>query len=219
MPVGNLPGWTQVYTQDFNGSSLPSRWGWYNGTPGGDSPSVAHWTPSMCSVSGGQVHFMADGINSCGLESSVNPQTYGLWLVRMKGDSEPSGMRFSDIALLWPASNSWTAEIDFYEDTGGSRSQYNASMFACPNGTCPYQVRNIANDGTQWHTYGVARTPSGVTYSVDGRTVATFSASPDVPMQLKLQSQNLSGGSGAPTERETMTVDWVAEYSYTPGSG
>jgi len=213
MPVGNLPGWTQVYAQDFNSNSLPTRWGWYSGTPGGYSPNVANWTPSMCSISGGEVHFMARGINSCGLESSVNRQTYGMYLVRMKGDSEPSSMQFSDIALLWPASNSWAAEIDFYEDTGGSRSQYNASMFACPNGTCPYQVRGIGNDGAQWHTYGVAWTPTKVTYSVDGRTVASFNASPAVPMELKLQSQNL-GGSVPSTEIETMTVDWVVEYSY-----
>jgi beta-glucanase (GH16 family) len=219
MPVGNLPGWTEVYTQDFNGSSLPSGWGAYNGTPGGYSPTVANWSPHNCSVSGGELHFTADGISSCGIGSHVNPQTYGMYVVRLKGDAEPPG-DFSDIALLWPASNTWTAEIDFYEDMDivTNRSQYNASMFACPQGTCPFQQRSIPNDGTQWHTYGVQWTPSGVTYLLDGTVVAHSSESPHVPMILDLQSQNLSG-SGMPSERETMTVDWVAEYAYTPGSG
>jgi hypothetical protein len=217
MPVGSVPGWTQVYTQDFAGMSIPSGWGTYAGTPGGESPSVAGWNPSMCSVSGGELHFMADGIHSCGVSIYGSPQTYGAYLVRMKGDAEPSTMLFSDIALLWPADNSWSAEIDFYEDNGASRSQYNASMYACPNGTCHYEAPGIQNNGTQWHTYGVAWTPTSVTYTVDGRTVAQFDAAPQVPMVLDLQSQNLAGA-GAPAERETMAVAWVAEYAYTPGT-
>jgi hypothetical protein len=32
-------------------------------------------------------------------------------------------------------------------------------------------------------------------------------------MNMGLQSQNLNGG-GTPTQRETMTVDWVEQYSW-----
>ena len=37
MPVGNIPGWRQVFTDDFNGRTLDSsKWRLYWGKPGGD---------------------------------------------------------------------------------------------------------------------------------------------------------------------------------------
>jgi beta-glucanase (GH16 family) len=225
MPVGNLPGWKQVYAQAFDGNSLPSDWNAFDGTPGGYSPSVAGWRSSLCSVSGGELHFMADGIHSCGVGWYSYPQTYGMYLVRMKGDIEPSTMHFSDIALLWPANNQWPPEIDFYEDSGSSRSSYMATVHPGPNGNNSGQVHVVVgSNGAQWHTYGVEWTPSTITFTIDGHPAGTAVSRsdtqswPDIPMVLALQSQNL-GGAGAPTERETMTVAWVAEYAYTPGSG
>jgi beta-glucanase (GH16 family) len=75
--------------------------------------------------------------------------------------------------------------------------------------------------GTGWHTYGVEWTPSGVTWLIDGRVVFTAPASqvksparqPALPMYMDLQSQNLQGA-GTPTLRETMTVDWIEEFSW-----
>ena len=83
------------------------------------------------------------------------------------------------------------------------------------------QTGGVPNDGTQWHTYGVEWTPSGVTWLIDGQVVYTAPASqtrspaqqPATTMNMGLQSQNLNGG-GTPTQRETMTVDWVEQYSW-----
>ena len=83
------------------------------------------------------------------------------------------------------------------------------------------QTSGVPNGGTQWHTYGVEWTPSGVTWLIDGRVVYTAPASqakpparqPATPMNLGLQSQNLQGA-GTPTRRETMTVDWVEQFSW-----
>ena len=37
MPVGNIPGWRQVFADDFTGATLDtSRWRLYWGQPGGD---------------------------------------------------------------------------------------------------------------------------------------------------------------------------------------
>ncbi len=36
MPVGNIPGWRQVFADDFNGTTLnTSNWYPYSGQPGG----------------------------------------------------------------------------------------------------------------------------------------------------------------------------------------
>jgi hypothetical protein len=235
-PATTLSGFTFQYVQEFNGNSMPPNWDAYNGVPGGESASVAEWVPSMCTFSGGEAHFMASGIDSCGLQFFGDSQEYGAWFARLKGDDEPSDMWFSDIFLLWPANNQWPPEIDIYEDGGRSRGNTNASLFdtvgdicgSAPTQQClqPYTQSNaqsggVANDGTEWHTYGVEWTPSGVSWLIDGQVVYTAPASqvkspaqqPALPMNMDLQSQNLTGA-GTPTTRETMTVDWVEQFSW-----
>jgi hypothetical protein len=235
-PPTALSGFTARYVQEFNGDSIPPDWDAYSGVPGGESAQVAHWARSMCTFSGGEAHFMASGIDSCGLQFYGAPQEYGAWFARLKGDDEPSGMFFSDIFLLWPANNQWPPEIDIYEDGGRSRSSTRASMYNTVGNICdpaptpqclrPYEQSNgqgggVRNDGTGWHTYGVEWTPSGVTWLIDGRVIFTAPASqvrsparqPALPMYMALQSQNLRGA-GTPTPRETMTVDWVEEFSW-----
>ena len=234
-PPTALAGFTLKYTQDFNGGGIPAEWDAYSGAPGGVSLAVADWVPSMCTFSGGEAHLMAIGVDSCGLEYYGGSQEYGAWFARLKGDSEPSGMLFSDIFLLWPANNQWPPEIDIYEDNG-YRSNTRATLINTVGSICgssptfqclqPYEQSNgpaggIANDGTQWHTYGVEWTPSGVSWLIDGRVVFTAPASqvkspaqqPALPMYMAVQSQNMQGA-GTPAQRETMTVDWVAEFSW-----
>jgi len=145
-------------------------------------------------------------------------------------------MLFSDIFLLWPADNQWPPEIDVYEDEG-VRSRTVATLWntvgnACsssPSDQClsQYQQGNgegdgVANNGTEWHTYGVEWTPSGVSWLIDGRVIFTAPATqvkspaqqPALPMNIALQSQNMPGSSGTSTQRETMTVDWVEQFSW-----
>jgi hypothetical protein len=234
-PPSALPGFTLTYVQDFGGNGIPPNWDAYNGVPGGVSSSVARWVPSMCTFSGGAAHFLANGIDSCGLQYYGDPQIYGAWFARLKGDSQPSDVFFSNIFLLFPASNQWPPEIDIYED-GGGRSSTSASVYntvgnicgSSPTSQClrPYAQSNggsggVRNNDTEWHTYSVEWTPSGVTWLIDGNVIYTALASqvksparqPAVPMYMDLQSQNVQGP-GAPKQRENMTVDWVEEYKW-----
>jgi hypothetical protein len=60
-----------------------------------------------------------------------------------------------------------------------------------------------------------------VSWLIDGNVVFTAPNSerpagaqqPALPMNMGLQSQNLSGG-GTPTTRSTMNVDWVEQFSW-----
>jgi Glycosyl hydrolases family 16 len=235
-PVTALSGFTLKYVQEFNADTLPSNWGAYQGVPGGESSQEAQWLPSMCTFSGGEAHFMASGIDSCGMHYQGDPQEYGAWFARLQGSAEPSGELFSDIFLLWPANNQWPPEIDIYEDEG-NRSRTVATLWntvgnACgssPTSQClgQYQQGNgegdgVANTDTEWHTYGLEWTPSGVSWLIDGHVILTAPASavkspaqqPALPMNLDLQSQNLQGSPGTPSLRETMTVDWVQQFSW-----
>jgi beta-glucanase (GH16 family) len=226
-PPGNVRGWRLAYHTDFSGNSLPAGWGAYSGEPGSDP--YGYWDPADVTVGNGelQLRTKADddpqqpGASSTGgISFYGNPQTYGMYLVRMKGDYEP-GLQISDIALLWPAGNNvWPPEIDFYEDEGGARSGFTASLHPGPDGDdCCIIRRSTSNSGTQWHTYGLIWTPTSITYTIDGKVWGEVESSqlsspaqwPDVPMNLDLQSQNL--GAAQPNGSiTTLTVAWVAEY-------
>ena len=228
VPTGNLPGWQLTYSQDFSGTTLPPGWGAYSGEPGGDP--YGYWDSANVTVSNGELHLSttpnddpqsSNTSSTGGVAFSGNPQQYGMYLVRMKGDYEP-GLQISDIALLWPADgNTWPPEMDFFEDEGGSRSGFTASLHPGPDGDDCCVVRNtLANAATQWHTYGIIWTPTSITYTIDGRPWGVVQSSqvsapgewPSIPMNLDLQSQNL--GPAQPNGSiETMTVAWVAEYA------
>ena len=67
-PSTALSGFTLKYVQEFTGDSVPVGWDTYTGVPGGESSKVAQWVPSMCTFSGGEAHFMASGVDSCGMQ-------------------------------------------------------------------------------------------------------------------------------------------------------
>jgi beta-glucanase (GH16 family) len=227
-PTGNIPGWRLVYRQNFTGNRLPAGWDAYSGEPGGDP--YGYWNPANVTVSNGEMHFGTKPNNdpnrnrtysTGGVAFSGHAQTYGMYLVRMKGDYEP-GLRISDIALLWPQGNAWPPEIDFFEDSGGTRSSFIATLHPGPSGNdCCRVIKYRRIDGTKWHTYGVAWTPTTITYTVDGhlwgkaihrRDISSPGKWPSINMILALQSQNL--GPAQPARPiETMTVKWVAEYA------
>jgi hypothetical protein len=235
-PTTTLAGFTNNYIQEFNGNGIPSGWDAYHGAPGGYTVQQANWEPGMCSFSGGEAHFQAVGVNSCGLQYYGTPQIYGAWMARLKADDTPSGVYFSNIFLLFPANNDWPPEIDIYEDLGSrtstTESMYNTVGSLCgspPSTQClgKYGKSNgqsggVANADDQWHTYGVEWTPSGVTWFIDGRVVFSAPASevkagakqPDTPMYMDLQSQNVGSQAGASSQIGTMDVDWVEEFSW-----
>jgi hypothetical protein len=234
-PATSLSGFTLKYVQEFNGDSAPTNWTIYDAVPGGYSPQVAQWVPSMCTFSGGEARFMASGIDSCGMKYLGGSQEYGAWFVRMQADYQPSNEWFSDIFLLWPTNLQWPPEIDVYEDRG-DRSRTYASLIntvgdacgAAPTFACltPYEQTNgpaggVANSDTDWHTYGVEWTPSGVSWLIDGNVIFSAPASqtpsgaqqPALAMDIALQSQNLQGA-GTPALIQTMSVDWMTEFSW-----
>ena len=115
-------------------------------------------------------------------------------------------------------------EVDFFQDLGGSRQTFSASLHAGPDGNgscCVISSPTQDNNGTQWHTYGVEWTPTSIVYTIDGRQwgstinrnqLGSPAQWPTIPMNLTLQSQNQ--GSAQPANgTETMTVAWVAEYT------
>jgi beta-glucanase (GH16 family) len=223
MPVGDMPGWHQVFRDDFLGSSLNRRaWGAYEGQPGGDPGGW--WDPSHVVVRGGtaQLETYRDARFgrrwvSGGMSSAYAlRQTYGKYLVRFRVDA---GDGVALVLLLWPAADVWPPEIDFGESGGGSRHEMSATLHFGPG---DHQIqRSVSADFTRWHTMGVEWTPGRLQYTLDGRVWATVDspAVPALPMEMDAQTQaGTCGDRYAPCpdattpDKVVAQIDWVVAY-------
>jgi hypothetical protein len=219
VPTGDLPGWRQVFHDDFAAKGLGDTWGKYQGQPGGDPYSL--WQPSHVDQQDGMLvlegsredgQWITGGVSNSGIS-----RLYGKWDVRLRIDASDE---ITYAVLLWPEDEVWPPEIDFAEDGGGPRSSTTATLHYRPDDQIIQRQLDV--DLTQWHTVGVEWLPGKATYTVDGRAWATVESNevPDVPMWLGIQTQ--AGGcqkgfvscptAGTP-DRADLQVDWVSVYA------
>ena len=231
MPTTAPAGWQEIFSDDFPGATLdPSKWTMYNGVAAGDPG--AYFSSSHVSVENGELVLQGykdpnfgDRWVTAGVSSSPGlTQAYGKYLVRFRVDA---GTGISYTALLWPADNAGSPEIDFAEDNGGDRQVVYSTLHTASGQKI---VQTSVVDMTQWHTLGVEWAPSGITYTLDGYIMNTVPASslpsgssiPDIPMALDLQTQAWACGStetwetcpGSSTPPEVdMDIAWVVAYA------
>lgn len=222
MPTGDLPGWRQTFTDDFNEPALTDNWRAYSGTPGGSPQS--EWRKDQVTLRDSQL--VLEGVKegdrwiTGGVTNYPVTQLYGKWEVRFRADaSDETTFHF----LLWPQAEVWPPEIDFLENFGGDRQSASAFLHykdsSEPNGRGKTE-RTVEGDFTEWHTAGVEWVPGKVTYLLDGKPWATVDGDnvPDQPMWLGLQAQAVDCSSPAVsctdgTTRADVLIDWVAVYA------
>jgi hypothetical protein len=222
MPRGDLPGWEQVFTDDFNGPGLDDEmWGRYSGTPGGSPQS--QWQQDHVVVRDSQLvleGYREDGRwITGGVTNWPVTQLYGKWEVRFRADaSDETTFHF----LLWPQEDVWPPEIDFLENFGGGRQSASAFLHFKDDGEANGRSkteRTVDGDFTTWHTAGVEWRPGSVTYTLDGEPWGSVSGDvvPDQPMWLGLQAQAVDCSGGASCTdgitRADVMIDWVAVYA------
>ncbi|MEU7617689.1 glycoside hydrolase family 16 protein [Micromonospora rifamycinica] len=221
LPQGDLPGWRQIFTDDFSGPGLDDRWFAYQGQPDGDPGG--YFDPAHVSVTSGALviggwpesrrggRYVTGGVSN----RHVVSRTHGRFDIRFRMDR---GTGIAYALLLWPASNDYPPEIDIAEDNGRDRSRTYGVLH--PVQGQPVE-RNVPGDFTRWHTAGLEWTPDRLVFTLDGQPWATLSGDqvPDEPMALALQSQAWYCGhtwEACPDEttppRVDLQVDWVAIY-------
>jgi len=220
MPKGDLPGWKQIFSDDFTGTDVSSAWGKYYGQPGGDP--AGWWLQSHVQVNTGLLELQ--GYKDAGKDASgglaawsATQQTYGKYEVRFRADV---GNGYGYVFLLWPAAENWPigGEIDFGEDGGGDRQGLSATLhYGADNSQI---ARQLKADFTQWHTIGVEWTKGSIVYTLDGKPWANVTGSmvPSTPMFLAMQQQALPCtqwsvcvDSTTPA-RTDIDIDWVSVY-------
>jgi hypothetical protein len=229
VPVGDLPGWTQIFTDDFDRCDLGADWGPYSGQPGGNPNS--RWDEPMVDVSGGAMTLKSERTGGEWVTGGVSnypvTQQYGRWEIRMRAD------RSDDISyhmLLWPKSENWPPEIDFAESISGERTQMDGWVhWVDATGERQKAQATVRGDFSDWHTVGVEWAPGVIRYLLDGAVWAEVRSDamiPDEPMWLGLQAEAgacerradwgmMPCSESSPYQPDSVDVqiDWVAVYA------
>jgi hypothetical protein len=225
MPKGDLPGWKQVFAEDFTtnapagtfGTAYKNRFSTYHGFP--DSFKAGTYNRDILSVKDGKLDMHLHKKNGRPQVAAPAPivttpwagQKYGKFTVRFKSDALPG---YKTAWLLWPDSNDWNeGEIDFPE--GGLNSTIWGFNHCVGN-----PMKNCSWADTQvkfsdWHTASIEWTPTRVTYLLDGQVVSNDTKNvPHTAMHWVLQTETASANPTI-TRDGHLQIDWVTVYTHS----
>ena len=236
-PRGDLPGWRQIFVDDFSQNvplgSFPAAvsdtWGAYP-YPWRDTSRNGYYHPQkVVSIGGGLMDMwihseVVDGsmkhlvaapqprIHGPGTPAAQG-QLYGRYAVRFRSDALRG---YKTAWLLWPDSEVWPrdGEIDFPEGDLDSTicafmHRQNATSGGDQDGAC-----TSARYPT-WHTAVVEWGPLVTKFILDGQVILSpTSRIPNTPMHWVLQTEtSLSGIVPDNSTAGHVQVDWVAVYA------
>jgi hypothetical protein len=238
-PVGNLPGWRQIFLDDFptnvaKGSfpdAVSSKWGAYP-SPWRDTSKNGVYSPKdVVSITNGVLNqdiHTSGGVHKVAALTPKIPgtskygQLYGRYEVRMRADSLPG---YKMAWMLWPdsgttitgsASGGGNGEIDYPE--GEFREMDKVWGFV--------HRQNATSGGDQawfkipvnvsgWHTYTIEWSPNLVRFLLDGAEVGrTTERIPNTPMHWVLQTETSLKMVPADSTRGNVQIDWAAAWAY-----
>ena len=232
MPVGNIPGWNQVFADDFANQNVPigqfpaavsGQWTGY-GDGSTDTTGNGEYMPSqVVSIHDGMMDLYlhtANGVHMVAAPEPIIPHApgsqggllYGMYEIRFKADPVPG---YKTAWLLWPDSENWNdGEIDFPE--GNLNSTFSASMHHVGD---PQVLENYQTSDTYgtWHTAIIQWTPQSVIFTIDGQVIGddtNTSVIPSTPMHWVLQTETqLTGGPPSDSASGHVYIAWVTAYA------
>jgi hypothetical protein len=239
---GDLPGWKQVFEEDFSAGDVPlgafpgelygTRWsaGYNDGTPdtaGQLSGGRSGYYPSkVLSVKDGALDWYLHSENGISMgaapqpripNASANPPRhnsllYGRYSVRFKADSLAG---FKTAWLLWPDSGVWPrdGEIDFPEG-GLAELIYGALHYARPDGSDAFDIHESAVDYASWHVATTEWSPGRIEFFLDGQSLGVSTTGvPSWPMHLVLQTESCLPDCPLPETQGHVYLDWISIWT------
>lgn len=201
MPVGNIPGWVQIFADDFTTNvplgqfpaAVSSKWHAYpypwpdtaKKYPNGTNEGGTYWPEKTVSIHDGVMDIWLHTENGVHLVAAPMPlivgpgdvwagQLYGRYAVRFKVDSAIP--KYKQAWLLWPRSDTHPrdGEIDFPESDFDAGSNIYAFMHR-QNGSSgsdqDYYDSGVDVVGSGWHTVVTEWGPSSCKFILDGRVI------------------------------------------------
>jgi hypothetical protein len=229
-PPPPVPGWTLVDYDNFDGTKLSSkRWDTYNSL---STNHVSRWSPSMVSVSGGELRVVGQGRDpsgagnvSGGLCWCTGGQVYGMWQVRARFEN---GAGYGQAIIVWPDSNTWPddGEFDLVETPHADKKSMVQTIHWGTSSDQRLDNKWVNGDFTQWHVYSVIWRPGLVQMLVDDKVYYDSSLSklhphiPTNPMHLVIQQEPgpfdpstwVPAPNSSTPDTVTLHVDWVRLY-------
>ncbi|MDO8688840.1 MAG: glycoside hydrolase family 16 protein [Dehalococcoidia bacterium] len=242
MPVGDIPGWHQVFTDDFLTdvpvgsfpvvgnpgpiSAVSSKWTAYPDGWKDTSKNGTYYPSKVLSIQNGFMNLYIHTENGVHMVSAAEPKLpgavgtdpggllYGRYVIRFKSDSLPG---YKTTGILWPESEVWPrdGEIDFPEgNLDGTIEAFMHWQGGTSGGSQDAYSTNTTY--TSWHTAVTEWTPTSVKFILDGETIGnstTMAHIPNTLMHWVIQTETTTHGyPPSDTVSGNVRVDWVAVY-------
>ncbi|GAB5077114.1 glycoside hydrolase family 16 protein [Arthrobacter sp. AD-310] len=245
MPVGDLPGWRQVFTEDFTDGDVPlggfpgpvygQRWHetYRDGTPDThaktqdkDARTSGYYPSKVLSVHDGLLDMYLHSENGVSMGAAPSPRFAGV--TEAPYNSQLYGrysVRFKADALagfkvawlLWPVSKQWPqdGEIDFPE--GDLSKVIYAALHGVTAEGHKFDVFRPNVPFTSWHVATTEWSPGRIEFFLDGKSIGVANSMvPDKPMRYLLQTESCLTGCPAPETAGHVYVDWVSIWARNP---
>ncbi|MBT2567178.1 glycoside hydrolase family 16 protein [Arthrobacter sp. ISL-85] len=244
MPTADLPGWKQVFSEDFTGGDVSvgafpgpvysPRWSenYIDGTP----DTAAQQQPSDARTSGyypSKVLSVHDGVLDMYLHSEDGVAMGAAPSPKLGGASQRPfnslvygrySVRFkADVLpgfklawLLWPDSKQWPqdGEIDFPE--GDLSKVIYAAVHGVEAGEHQSDVFRPNEPYGDWHIATTEWRADGIEFFLDGKSLGVSTRFiPTKPMHYILQTESCSPTCPLPQTKGHVLVDWVSIWAKT----
>jgi hypothetical protein len=209
-PVGDLPGWHQVYVDNFEAaaSSANLTTVYPRLFPYTDNSSYAR---ANLSASGGTLNINegSDGRGAAVVITAPSTgwgQTYGRYDIEFRADAANN---FGSAFLLWPDSEVWgDGETDYPEGNFADQIHvYNHCLGANAPSNC--LTVNTGASWQTWHRATIDWTPTAVTFYLDGTQIGRDTTA--VATTGRHWVIQMAGSAGSQVGK--LQIDWAALYA------
>jgi glycosyl hydrolase family 16 len=234
MPVGDLDGWRQVFTDDFSTdvalgdfpTAVAAKWSVYS-SPAKDTFGHGSYSPErVVSVDNGVLNkyiraegdeFLVAALLPKVPGTSRQGQMYGRYAIRFKTDPIEG---YKIAWLLWPDSRVWPrdGEIDFPERDLASDIVTGFVHHQGAKRGSDQESAIVPYDSTTWHTAVIEWSPDLVVFILDGEVIERVTERvPNTPMHWVIQTETTLTSTVPPVSAAgNVQIDWVAAWQYDP---
>ncbi len=239
--TGDLPGWKQVFVEDFSAGDVPlggfpgplysAKWsaGYTDGTPdtaaqrSGKKARSGYYPSKVLSVRNGALDWYLHSENGISMGAAPTPRIPNTSSNPPRANSLLHGRYsvryrgdalagFKTAWLLWPDSGVWPRDGEVDFPEGDLASIiYGAAHFA-RNGRDAFEKLDSDQYVTSWHVATMEWGPGRIEFFLDGRSLGVSTKAPKTPMHLILQTESCLTGCPAPAARGHLSLDWISVW-------
>ena len=240
MPRGDLPGWKQVFREEFNKGDVPigafpgplysAKWsaGYKDGTPdtAGQMGAKSGYYPSkVLSVKNGMLDWYLHTKNGISMGAAPSPKIpnnsaqkgllprhNSLMYGRISVRFKADSLRGFKVAwLLWPDSGVWPRDGEIDFPEGDLSKSFYGAVHKRGNDPKATDVFRSHAFYVDWHVATMEWSPGKVEFFLDGLSLgAGTTATPTTPMHYILQTESCLPICPSPQTTGHVYLDWIA---------